>query len=264
MAKIDSQRQFLTLIRGFASESSQGERRIVDLKKRIDELRYEIVGANTELEDAKCVKEMTEQDIKGYEVELAMKEASIQTLEARVGLIQNEVAVSKSELEALKIEEGGLRDDFIERMLRMNATIRKFQETSVYAFDGKDCLGTSKTDTKVSRRSLEDAKVAKRSLEDNLAHIVSQTIAEEQKYQAEQNILEQAQQELIQLEEKLDLMEALLKESKELQELTRQTSEFEVLSASLGNELQNRCSCPSCHRDNVEALGGILQGSSES
>ncbi|KAL8124433.1 hypothetical protein AgCh_012177 [Apium graveolens] len=227
MAKIDSQRQFLTLIRGFASESSQGERRIVDLKKRIDELRYEIVGANTELEDAKCVKEMTEQDIKGYEVELAMKEASIQTLEARVGLIQNEVAVSKSELEALK--ETFIcsfchclhRDDFIERMLRMNATIRKFQETSVYAFDGKDCLGTSKTDTKVSRRSLEDAKVAKRSLEDNLAHIVSQTIAEEQKYQAEQNILEQAQQELIQLEEKLDLMEALLKESKELQELTR-------------------------------------------
>ncbi|KAK1383718.1 Spindle assembly checkpoint component [Heracleum sosnowskyi] len=255
MAKIDSQKQFLTLIRGFASESSQGERRIVDLKKRSDELRYEIGGANAELEDAKRVKEMTEQDIKGYEVELAMKEASIQTLEARVGLIQNEVAVSKSELEALKIEEGCLRDDFIERMLRMNATIRKFQETSVYAFNGNDCLGTSKK---------EDAKVVRRSLEDNLAQIVSQTIAEEQKYLAEQNIHNQAQQELIQLEEKLDLMEAVLRESKELQELTRQTSEFEVLSASLGNDLQNRCLCPSCHRDNVEALGGILQASSGS
>ena len=57
------------------------ERRIVDLKKRIDELRYEIVGANAELEEAKCAKESIEQDIKGYEVELAMNEASIQTLE---------------------------------------------------------------------------------------------------------------------------------------------------------------------------------------
>ncbi|KAL1824572.1 hypothetical protein ACET3Z_011350 [Daucus carota] len=144
MATNDSQKQFLTLIRGFASESSQGERRIVDLKKRIDELRYEIVGANAELEEAKCAKESIEQDIKGYEVELAMNEASIQTLEARVCLIQNEVAAAKSELEALK------------------------------------------------------------------------------------------------------------------------TSEFEALFASLGNELQNRCLCPSCHRDNAEASGVTLQTSSGS
>ncbi|WOG93362.1 hypothetical protein DCAR_0312645 [Daucus carota subsp. sativus] len=212
MATNDSQKQFLTLIRGFASESSQGERRIVDLKKRIDELRYEIVGANAELEEAKCAKESIEQDIKGYEVEMAMNEASIQTLEARVGLIQNEVAAAKSELEALKIEEGGLRDDFIERMLKMNDAIRKFQETSVYGFDENDCLGTSKR---------EDAEVSRRSLEETLAQIVSQTIVEEQKYQAELNIHKQTQQELIQLEEKLVLMETLLKESKELQELTR-------------------------------------------
>lgn len=64
------------------------ERRIVDLKKRIDELRYEIVGANAELEDAKRDKELAEQDIKGYEVELAMKEASIQTLEVCFSLIE--------------------------------------------------------------------------------------------------------------------------------------------------------------------------------
>uniref|UniRef100_A0A161WUK8 Uncharacterized protein n=1 Tax=Daucus carota subsp. sativus TaxID=79200 RepID=A0A161WUK8_DAUCS len=151
MATNDSQKQFLTLIRGFASESSQGERRIVDLKKRIDELRYEIVGANAELEEAKCAKESIEQDIKGYEVEMAMNEASIQTLEvllpdnptfqARVGLIQNEVAAAKSELEALKYPE--------------------------------------------------DAEVSRRSLEETLAQIVSQTIVEEQKYQAELNIHKQ-------------------------------------------------------------------------
>ena len=57
------------------------ERRIVGLKKRIQELRSEVDAANVELEDAKCLKEITEQEIKGYEVELAMNEASIQTLE---------------------------------------------------------------------------------------------------------------------------------------------------------------------------------------
>ena len=48
--------------------------------------------------------------------------------------------------------------------------------------------------------------------------------------------------------------------------LTRptQTSEFEALFASLGNELQNRCLCPSCHRDNAEASGVTLQTSSGS
>lgn len=65
------------------------ERRIVDLKKRIDGLRYEIGGANAELEDAKRVKETTEQDIKGYGVELSMKEASIQTLEVCFSLIEH-------------------------------------------------------------------------------------------------------------------------------------------------------------------------------
>ncbi|KAI8527523.1 hypothetical protein RHMOL_Rhmol12G0082300 [Rhododendron molle] len=65
--------------------------------------------ADAELEDAKCLKEMMEQEIKGYEGELAMNEASIQTLEARVSLIQEEISVARFDLEALKNEEGDLR-----------------------------------------------------------------------------------------------------------------------------------------------------------
>lgn len=37
--------------------------------------------ANAELEESKRSKEAAEQELKGYEVELAMNEASIQTLE---------------------------------------------------------------------------------------------------------------------------------------------------------------------------------------
>jgi len=57
------------------------ERRVVGLKKRFEELRSELDVANAEIEDAKCAKETDEQEFKGYEVELAMNEASIQTLE---------------------------------------------------------------------------------------------------------------------------------------------------------------------------------------
>ena len=51
------------------------------LQKRIQELQSEMDTANAELEESKRSKEATEQELKGFEVELAMNEASIQTLE---------------------------------------------------------------------------------------------------------------------------------------------------------------------------------------
>ncbi|GFY87103.1 hypothetical protein Acr_05g0007420 [Actinidia rufa] len=105
MAGTDPQKQLLTLIRDFATEKSQGERRIVGLKKRIQELRSELDLANAELEDTKRLKETAEQDLKGYEVELARNEASIQTLEVRISLIQDEILIAGSDLEALKTSE---------------------------------------------------------------------------------------------------------------------------------------------------------------
>lgn len=60
--------------------SKFAERRIVGLKKRVEELRSEAEVANAELEDAKRSKEIAEQELKGYEVELALSETSIQSL----------------------------------------------------------------------------------------------------------------------------------------------------------------------------------------
>lgn len=57
------------------------ERRVVSLRKRVEELRSELEAANAELEGSKRLKETTEQDLKGYEVELAMNIATIHTLE---------------------------------------------------------------------------------------------------------------------------------------------------------------------------------------
>ena len=56
------------------------ERRIVGLKKQIEEIRSEFEATNVELEDAKRAKEIVEQELKGYEVELALNDNSIQSL----------------------------------------------------------------------------------------------------------------------------------------------------------------------------------------
>ncbi|KAL6325170.1 hypothetical protein AAG906_023015 [Vitis piasezkii] len=104
MAGTDSRKRLLTLIRDLAAEKSKVERRVVGLKKRIQELQSEMDIANAELEESKRSKDAAEQELKGYEVELAMnEEASIQTLEARNTAIQYEVSMVGSDLEVLKI-----------------------------------------------------------------------------------------------------------------------------------------------------------------
>lgn len=57
------------------------ERRVIGLKKQNEELRSELEAANAELAYAKRAKETAEQELKGYEVEHALNENSIQTLE---------------------------------------------------------------------------------------------------------------------------------------------------------------------------------------
>lgn len=106
MAATDSRKQLFSLIRDFVAEKSHGglssplnyaiwsivlpvnsasirfaERRVFSLKKRIEELESELDVANTELGNGKRFKETTDQELKGFEVELSMNESSNQTLE---------------------------------------------------------------------------------------------------------------------------------------------------------------------------------------
>ncbi|XP_062106746.1 uncharacterized protein LOC133818073 isoform X2 [Humulus lupulus] len=252
----DSQKQFLTLIRSLAAEKSQGERRVVGLRKRIEELRSELEDANAELEDVKRTKEITEQEVKGYEVELALSETSIQSLKSRVSLIQDEITTVGSDLEALKNNEGALRDEFISRMFELNAKIRKCQETFARNFHKEGSLGTVAECYKTSVR--EPNELTLTCLEDTIAHVISQTTKLEEEYRAEQEIQKQMQK-FIDCERKVSLIEVIMKKTRALQELTRQTSELEQVYASIGEELQRRCICPNCHLENVDFLGGILQ-----
>uniref|UniRef100_A0A7N2L098 Tropomyosin n=1 Tax=Quercus lobata TaxID=97700 RepID=A0A7N2L098_QUELO len=232
MAGNDPQRQLLTLIRDFASEKSQGERRVVGLKKRIEELRYELDTANAELEDAKRAKETAEQELKGYEVELTMNEASIQALEARISLIQDEVSTIGYDVEALKNTEGALRysivilylimlfeDEFISQMVELNARIRKFhQETMTCDVHHENHVGMA-TETK-DKHVMEVTEVDPKTSEDTLAHIISQTTKEEEEFQAELNFQKQVQQDLIDFEKKVSLMEVIMKVKKAVDDIT--------------------------------------------
>ncbi|KAL3813751.1 hypothetical protein ACJIZ3_015019 [Penstemon smallii] len=274
MAGSNSQKQLLNLIRDFSTEKSQGERRIVNQKKQIDELRFEIEAANSDLEEAKRRKEITEQELKGCEVEISMNEASVQALEARNALINNEVSALGSAMVAIKSEENSLRDGFIQNMLQMNADIRQFQELLASYFNADNRCETILNGGSLTRHE-HGSQTARETLQDKLAKIMLQINHEEQQYNAEQVIHNQVQQELFTLEKKALLLDSLMEESMELQELSKypcyilspffaltenkQTSELEEKCAALSDELQKRFLCPRCHQDNSDELGDSLQ-----
>ncbi|WCJ20876.1 hypothetical protein M5689_003079 [Euphorbia peplus] len=246
MAGIDPKKQLLTLIRDCASEKTQGERRLVGLKKRIEELRTQLEGINAEKEESKSFKETTEQELKGCEVELAMHVASIQTLEARISQFQDHISSIGSEVEHLKNEERISRDQFIGEMFELNNQIRKFQEKMSSRLQEGNTEMTpaviSESDREVETEVLAERDL--RNLEDLLADLVSRTTEKEHDYVVEQNLQKELQQEYVDLQKKVSLVE---------------TSELELDYDSLGGELQRRCVCPSCCTDNIEFLGGILQ-----
>ncbi|CAN4082530.1 unnamed protein product [Withania somnifera] len=218
MAGNDSQKQFLTLIREFASEKSQGERRIINQKKRIQELQSELEIANAEFKEAKNQKEISDQELKGYEVELARNESATQTLEEGIAFIQDELSAYGFALEALKKKDADTRDEFIEKMLELNAKIRKFHE-SIASIFRNDSNSASKPGR--AKAKAEDAEALERDLQNELAQIVSQITKEEEEYQVEQNIHRQVEEELSVLERKASLLEGITKENMEIQELSR-------------------------------------------
>ncbi|KAH6830260.1 hypothetical protein C2S53_000229 [Perilla frutescens var. hirtella] len=221
MAGSDSQKQLLSLIRDFTTEKSQGERRIVNQKKRIEELRSEMDAANAELEELKREKETTEQELKGYEVELSMNEASLQALEARIALINSDISTLEATLAALKSEGNSLRDGFLGKMLEVNAEIRKFQEFIVSASNADKRAQATLTGAGSLTTHEQDGEQAKLVFENKPAQMILPTDQEEQQYQAEKEIHDQVKEELSDLERKALLLESVVKESMELQELSR-------------------------------------------
>ncbi|XP_010502830.1 PREDICTED: uncharacterized protein LOC104780072 isoform X2 [Camelina sativa] len=287
MAGIDTQKQLLSLIRDFTSERSRGEQRVVGLKKRIEVLQSEVEASNSEVEHAKRIKEVAEEELNGYEVELSLNDTTIQSLEARIGLLQDEVSTIGSEIDALKVwathclfefkslcglissfdileflwgdlmvwgiknKEGLLRDQFISQMEELNKEIREFQRTVESSLSNDDSTGVTAT--------FEDGHGAdSKAIKNMLSDVNSQLAKEEDGYLAEQKI--QQQKELDEYEKKMSLMESIIEKTNSVQVLAEQISELEQILASLGEELQKRCRCQQCQAENLEVLSVLLQG----
>ncbi|RZC73929.1 hypothetical protein C5167_049409 [Papaver somniferum] len=122
---VDHQKHLLSLIRDFATEKSQGDKE------------------NTQLEEAKRCKETAEQELKGYEFELALTEASVQALETRISATQDEISKIGSVVDAIKDQEGLSRDEFINQMFEFNQQIRKLQEIVAHGSAKDDCADAS-------------------------------------------------------------------------------------------------------------------------
>ncbi|XP_076914426.1 uncharacterized protein LOC143573427, partial [Bidens hawaiensis] len=213
MASSNSQMEFLALIRDASAEKSQGERRVVNLKRQIEQLQSELESVNAKLEDAKRLKERNEQDLRGFEVELAMNDSSIQTLEGRISLLQDEVSAVRSDLEALKNEEGALRKDFIVKMFGLNVTIRKFQQSVASASCEAFSSNAVSQNAHTEYGNTKEVEERKKDLEHELAQIISDTKKMEHEFLLEQNFLKEEQNEVDDMKHKISLMEG----SKELQ-----------------------------------------------
>ncbi|RWR82238.1 coiled-coil domain-containing protein 136 isoform X2 [Cinnamomum micranthum f. kanehirae] len=230
MAGTDSQKQFLTLIRDFATEKSQSERRVSDLRKHYSELQTAFDAANADLENTKRSKETIEHELRCFQVESSLKDPSIQAQEARISLLQQEMSKLESNLGDLKNDESVLRDDFITKMLEFNKKLRKLQEMSVDYFrkDGHTELSSTVGEEKLrGKQASFDIQDNLRALEDKLAHAGDQIRLEEQEYQEEENI-------------------------------HKETAESEKEYALLGQLMQRRYACPNCQLDNMADMGGTV------
>ncbi|MQL69918.1 hypothetical protein Taro_002214 [Colocasia esculenta] len=264
----DAQLQLLTLIRGFATEKSQGGeanppripksdsppvlpeifleapsrcsdlvhdlliildslRRVSDLKKRLIELQAELEAANAGLEVAKGQKEAAEHGLKGSEVELSMTDASVIALEV----------FSYPPLPLYTVYCSSSQDDFCFNyrfpVSFFTVTLAGFACRRGLVFFRRSLLWltTLRLYCQICKAG-KTMKDDKPTVEDKLSDTNVQLNALEQKYQVELSKQDESEcmmleplpqilQRLADVEKRAFFGEAIIEETKQLQELAR-------------------------------------------
>ncbi|CAL9168396.1 unnamed protein product [Musa hybrid cultivar] len=258
MASGESQKHLLSLIRNFASEKSQEELRVSDLKKRLLELQNDLNVANADLDGAKRSREMDEQELRGSQVQLSMIGASIQAQEARISLLQEEILKLRSDLDTLKSEVRFMRDEFVNSMCELNKKIRSIPTCFYFHLRKRKEEELESEGGKVEeswKRNGGGKGSFLKGLEDNITCLSTQMHELEAEYEKERHNRDKVCEQLAHVERRWFLVTAIMEETKQLQELAEQTSELEKVYASLGEDLQKRCTCPGCGSNNIEDGG---------
>uniref|UniRef100_A0A453R8F2 Uncharacterized protein n=1 Tax=Aegilops tauschii subsp. strangulata TaxID=200361 RepID=A0A453R8F2_AEGTS len=246
------QKQFLSIIRDFAAEKSHGERTVSGLKRRLDDVVSASDAATAELEAAKRAREAAETELRGSEVQASIADASIQALEATISHLQEEIAKLGSELDALKSTEDIEREEFLRQMLEMNARIRQFQQKASAEL-AERCSGPPSADGQnvSDMNETMDSEGMLTDSADQMNKMNAEVHVLEEEYQKDLLELEKLRHELADVRAKRALMEAVMKETKKLQEIGGRVAELENVHNSLAEELQKRYICPGCGTNNM-------------
>ncbi|KAM0827465.1 hypothetical protein ACQ4PT_068185 [Festuca glaucescens] len=232
----EPQKQLLSIIRDFAAEKSHGERTVSGLKRRLDDVLAAADAATAELEAAKRAREAAETDLRGSQVQASIaarpsrrSRSLLVTLprpesgnHATISHLQEEIAKVGSELEELKSKEDSERDEFISQMVEMNARIRQFRQMASVELARKCSesemitLAGHNVNNKNETAESEDMVT---DLADKLSNIEAEMHALEEEYQKDLLDHKQVCQELTDVQAKRALIEAVMDETKQLQEV---------------------------------------------
>ncbi|BAH93418.1 Os06g0244200 [Oryza sativa Japonica Group] len=231
----EPQKQLLSIIRDFAAEKSHGgfsrdplaasellaERRVTDLKRRLDDLRAASDAAAAELEAAKRAREGAEQELRGGQVQVAIAAASIQALEATISHLQEEISKAGSDLDALKGKGDIERDEFISQMDQLNTKIRQFQQTVSVEFKRQKCseLPSGEGQHVRDMSKIEESEGILKDLIDKVNNADAELHVLEEEYKKDLLHHDEVRRELADTQAKRALMEAVMGETKQLQEL---------------------------------------------
>uniref|UniRef100_A0ACD5ZLL3 Uncharacterized protein n=1 Tax=Avena sativa TaxID=4498 RepID=A0ACD5ZLL3_AVESA len=180
------------------------------------------------------------------------------------------VALLVLDVMALKSKEDSERDEFISQMLEMNARIRQFQQmasaelagkSSELSEDGMQGKATNSDQGKATDgHNLSDKNETAESegmltdLADKVSNVEAEMHALEEEYQ--KDLLEHKKicQEVADVRAKGALIEAVMEETKQLQEIGERVAELEKVHNSVAEELQRRYACPGCGTNNMAQM----------
>ncbi|XP_047066851.1 uncharacterized protein LOC124674837 [Lolium rigidum] len=155
-------------------------------------------------------------------------------------------------------------------MVEMNARIRQFQQMASAELarkcsevsadgeqgkvaDGNQGKGTDGHNVSDKNETAESEDMVT-DLADKLSNIEAEMHALEEEYQKDLLDHKQVCQELADAQAKRALIEAVMDETKQLQEVGGRVAEMEKVLNSVAEELQRRYTCPSCGTNN---MGGM-------
>ncbi|KAG0513676.1 hypothetical protein BDA96_10G122600 [Sorghum bicolor] len=138
-------------------------------------------------------------------------------------------------------------------MYEMNAKIRQFQQmASLELAEPNHCeLPSTEGEHVRDKSKTVDPEGISKELADKVSNIEAEVQLLEEEYKKDLLDHDKVRQELADVQAKRALMEAVMGETKQLQELGERAAELEKVHASLAEELQRRYACPGCGVNNM-------------